>query len=56
MTKQEVSRAVGVNAATYSRIEEGDADPRVSVLVKIAMVTKQDLIWLLMGSPKTKQE
>ncbi len=56
MTKAELSQKIGVNAATYARIEEGDSDPRVSVLEKIAIATEQNLMWLLTGSPETEQE
>lgn len=49
LTKNALSDLVGIDPATYAKLEVGASEPKVSVLKKIAIHTNQDPVWLFLG-------
>jgi transcriptional regulator with XRE-family HTH domain len=49
MTINELAESVNVSRHTYTRVEKGESDPKISLLESIALVCGVDFRWLVAG-------
>lgn len=49
LTKAKLTEITGLNPNTYSGVEKGASDPRVSLLDKVAVATGSCPLWLMFG-------